>query len=170
MDSWLWGKAVLRSPSIDSMMEPRITYWINVLKGRLPTKNNLIYRKTLNRSPGFSNFNIPLEEASIRGFTVIYNRSIYQCRYLVKICSDSDYCNSDCGPVNPTVTPLTLPTIPTIPTMPTIAPRGRVICFNCETSDGSDCQTNSCTATYCLYRKGNRWGFNLPSWIIQSAD
>ncbi|PAV87715.1 hypothetical protein WR25_03754 [Diploscapter pachys] len=80
-------------------------------------------------------------------------RSIYQYRYLVKICSDSDYCNSDCGSVNPIVTPLTLPTIPTIPTMPTIAPRGTVICFNCETSDGSDCQTNSCTATYCLYQR-----------------
>ncbi|CAB3408018.1 unnamed protein product [Caenorhabditis bovis] len=78
-------------------------------------------------------------------------RTTRQGQYYVALCTNEDYCNVDCRTEPPQ------PTLPPNPVLP--VPLGSVTCYDCSTSDGTDCQTNTCQGAYCLYQRrliGNR--------------
>ncbi|CAI5439009.1 unnamed protein product [Caenorhabditis angaria] len=68
-----------------------------------------------------------------------------QGQYYVSLCTSGDYCNLNC---RTTVTP-----IPLVPTIEPIVGTGAISCYDCSTSDGTDCQTNQCKGTYCGYER-----------------
>uniref|UniRef100_A0A8R1I0G6 Uncharacterized protein n=1 Tax=Caenorhabditis japonica TaxID=281687 RepID=A0A8R1I0G6_CAEJA len=70
-------------------------------------------------------------------------RTTRQGKYYVALCTTGDYCNMDCR------TETVQPTLPPPPNVPL----GVMTCYDCLTTDGTDCTTNTCQGAYCLYGK-----------------
>lgn len=69
-------------------------------------------------------------------------RTTRQGKYYVALCTTQDMCNNDCR---------TESTQPTLPPVEPPVPLGSVTCYDCVSTDGTDCQTNTCQGVYCLY-------------------
>ncbi|CAD6195249.1 unnamed protein product [Caenorhabditis auriculariae] len=83
-------------------------------------------------------------------------------QYYIMLCNSGDYCNTNCV-TRPPVQPTTLAPIGPVPA------GGPVTCYNCETTDGTDCQSATCQGAYCLYERrlsGNQM-FIKKSCIIE---